>query len=205
MNDISFSVATTASDQATWNGSNTVNGGSYAMQSTPYSEYLSLPFKLEPGTSTTNNTINTSNQQVSACLSELNRTLLNQYQTVTTTQQYNTTTTTSNSNHYNIHYNNAVHNFIPAVTSNTTGRINGTHNFMIAASLYIHSGNHVIPNQMTMVQEQQAPTIKQEPNSLNNMCSDMVMYEKDKRTSKYKCDVCDKNFAKKPTLKLHMR
>ena len=65
MNDISFSVATTASDQATWNGSNTVNGGSYAMQSTPYAEYLSLPFKLEPGTSTTNNTINTSNQQVS--------------------------------------------------------------------------------------------------------------------------------------------
>ena len=45
---------------------------------------------------------------------------------MTTTQQYNTTTTSSTSNHYNIHYNNAVHNFIPTVaTNNPVGRING--------------------------------------------------------------------------------
>ena len=61
MNDISFSVATTT-EQGSWNAPAT---GSYTMQATtaPYSEYLSLPFKLEPGT-TANNTINTSNQQV---------------------------------------------------------------------------------------------------------------------------------------------
>ena len=64
----------------------------------------------------------------------------------------------------------------------------------------------MIQNQMTMIQET-PPTIKQEPNGLNNVmsCSDIGMYDKDKRTNKYKCDICDKNFAKKPTLKLHMR
>ena len=53
--------------------------------------------------------------------------------------------------------------------------------------------------------QQQVPTIKQEPNMSSLPCTDIVMFDKDKRNSKYKCDVCDKNFAKKPTLKLHMR
>ena len=53
--------------------------------------------------------------------------------------------------------------------------------------------------------QQQVPTIKQEPNLSSMPCNDIVMFDKDKRASKYKCDVCDKNFAKKPTLKLHMR
>ena len=60
MNEISFSV----SEQG-WNGSNaitTTNASAYMQPA--YSEYLSLPFKIEPGTSVPNNLINTSNQQV---------------------------------------------------------------------------------------------------------------------------------------------
>ena len=78
------------------------------------------------------------NRLVNSGLSEFNLTFNNQYQTVTTTQQYNTTTTTSNSNRYNIHYNNAVHNFIPTVTNNTAGRINGIYLFIICSVFYIY-------------------------------------------------------------------
>ena len=63
---------------------------------------------------------------------------------------------------------------------------------------------------MMMIQE--VPAIKQEPNqnnhlqgALSNGIQDMVMYDKEKKVTKYKCEICDKHFAKKPTLKLHMR
>ena len=64
-------------------------------------------------------------------------------------------------------------------------------------------------NQMMMIPE--LPTIKQEP-TLNAVTvqqpitsENLFMYDKDKKVTKYKCDICDKHFAKKPTLKLHMR
>ena len=62
---------------------------------------------------------------------------------------------------------------------------------------------------MMMIPE--LPTIKQEP-TLNAVTvqqpittENLFMYDKDKKVTKYKCDICDKHFAKKPTLKLHMR
>ena len=56
--------------------------------------------------------------------------------------------------------------------------------------------------------------IKQEPvagNCISAVPSSIAalsfqeMFDKEKKASKFKCDICDKYFAKKPTLKLHMR
>ena len=57
--------------------------------------------------------------------------------------------------------------------------------------------------------------IKQEPSAANCLAavpsasiaalSFQEMFDKEKKASKFKCDICDKYFAKKPTLKLHMR
>ena len=111
------------------------------------------------------------------------------------TQQYNT-------HHNQIYYNN-VQNFIqPPVSTNqivSSPQVGAVVNGVLKTT----------QNQMMMIPE--LPAIKQEP-TLNSVAvqqpitsENLFMYDKDKKVTKYKCDICDKHFAKKPTLKLHMR
>jgi len=74
--------------------------------------------------------------------------------------------------------------------------------------------NFIPPKQPTTMLMEIA-NIKQEPNATNGggvipptslaAINFQEMFEKEKKASKFKCDICGKFFAKKPTLKLHMR
>ena len=73
--------------------------------------------------------------------------------------------------------------------------------------------NFIPPKQPTTMLMEIA-NIKQEPTSNGGggipptslaALNFQEMFEKEKKASKFKCDICGKYFAKKPTLKLHMR